>query len=166
MHSSRLSSGKSYGGTGGGGGGASGGGGGEHSMTQAMHEEFKCAIHLDLLEDPRVLCKEGHCFCASCITSLPRADMKVKCPLCSEEINVDNLSTLPRPPRMILNLIELARESPPPPPQPTNPRGPTPDMRPHGTAAVPLPPLRSVLDVLQKGNWKIFHEQVGPPILF
>lgn len=126
---------------------------------QELESSLECCKCNSLLEDPRVLCSEEHYICSGCIKKLPTSGTPpvVRCPArtCSISIPVAKLSTLNKPPKVVMSMLTVAHEA-------QNASSPSAAGAKVGGPRVRIDqvPLGSVLDVLQKGNWKVFQEQV------
>jgi hypothetical protein len=71
-----------------------------HALCLDAHldEGFFCGICADVLDDPHQ-CKDGHAFCLSCIT--PWLENNSSCPICRQELQIENLAKM----RILGNMI-------------------------------------------------------------
>jgi hypothetical protein len=122
-------------------------------------ESIKCVKCNKILEDPRVLCSEEHCVCNGCIQTLSATGSPptVRCPGrgCTETIPAAKLSSLNKPSKFLLGVLAITKDAQRPPSAAGLTGGEVRKPRLDAT------PLNSVLDVLQKGKWKTFQQQVS-----
>ena len=129
------------------------------SLSDSIHQEFLCKVCHNILKDPRVVCWNDHYVCLGCIPQLVTSQgaRTIACPQCHEVILMPatDPDDLPKPPRAVLNLLSLVNSSF------TSMSGPCSSSHDKKKdVQLTLPPLSNVVDVLHRGRYKVFHDQV------
>ena len=74
----------------------------DERFESIVDQNFHCLICYNVLKDPVMCRRNGHCFCRGCITEHLRRNAH-RCPMCSDELNVETLAEVPRIVKNYLN---------------------------------------------------------------
>ena len=74
----------------------------DERFEKTVDQNFHCLICYNVLKDPVMCRRNGHCFCRGCITEHLRRNAH-RCPTCSDELTVETLAEVPRIVKNYLN---------------------------------------------------------------
>ena len=78
----------------------------EERFQSTVNENFHCLICYNVLKDPVMCRRNGHCFCRGCITEHLRTNART-CPTCADELTVETLQDVPRFVKNYLNELSI-----------------------------------------------------------
>ena len=79
----------------------------DHERFESIVDQnFHCLICYDVLKDPVMCRRNGHCFCRGCITEHLRRNGHT-CPTCADELTVETLQDVPRIVKNYLNELKI-----------------------------------------------------------
>ena len=78
----------------------------DERFEKTVDQNFHCLICYNVLKDPVMCRRNGHCFCRGCITEHLRRNAH-KCPTCADELTVETLAEVPRIVKNYLNELNI-----------------------------------------------------------
>ena len=75
-------------------------------FEKSVDENFHCLICYNVLKDPVMCWRNGHCFCRGCITEHLRRNGH-RCPTCADELTIETLQDVPRFVKNYLNELNI-----------------------------------------------------------
>ena len=78
----------------------------DERFEKTVDQNFHCLICYNVLKDPVMCRRNGHCFCRGCITEHLRRNAH-RCPTCADELTVETLAEVPRFVKNYLNELSI-----------------------------------------------------------
>ena len=78
----------------------------DERFEKTVDQNFHCLVCYNVLKDPVVCRRNGHCFCRGCITEHLRSNAH-RCPTCADELTVETLAEVPRFVKNYLNELNI-----------------------------------------------------------
>ena len=78
----------------------------EERFQSTVNENFHCSICYNVMKDPVMCRRNGHCFCRGCITKHITRNAHT-CPNCADELTVETLAEVPRIVKNYLNELSI-----------------------------------------------------------
>ena len=78
----------------------------DERFESIVDQNFHCLIYYNVLKDPVMCRRNGHCFCRGCVTEHLRRNAD-KCPTCADELTVETLQDAPRIVKNYLNELKI-----------------------------------------------------------
>ena len=78
----------------------------DERFESIVDQNFHCLVCYNVLKDPVMCRRNGHCFCRGCITEHLRRNAH-RCPTCADELTVETLAEVPRIVKNYLNELSI-----------------------------------------------------------